>query len=164
MNRAGTADFEDYMNTLATLPKPGSIKLLEHGQSYQQWDVLIVSSRTENGKSLIRILGDLPINVFAASTIGQARELLGKHPVEMIFCEEFLPDGTYRELLEFVIAERSSTAFVVTLCTGEWDEYLEATHLGATDVLRCPLQAIDVELVLIRAGRNRNRFSADLLA
>ena len=152
------------MNTTALLPRTDSVKLLENGDSYHQWDVLIVSARTENGKALMRILSDLPINVFAVTTIGQAREVLAKHPVEMIFCEEFLPDGTYRELLEFVIAESNSTAFVVTLCTGEWGEYLEAIHLGATDVLRCPLQAIDVELVLIRAGRESKSLSPDLLA
>lgn len=152
------------MNTIALSPRTDSVKLLENGHSYHQWDVLIVSARTENGKALMRILADLPINVFAVTTIGQAREVLAKHTVEMIFCEEFLPDGTYLELLEFVIAESSLTAFVVTLCTGEWDEYLEAIHLGATDVLRCPLQSIDVELVLIRAGRENKRQSPDLLA
>ena len=152
------------MNTLTLSPKPGSIKLLNDGHSYHQWDVLIVSARNENGKTLLRILGDLPVNVFFVTTIGQAREVLAKRCVEMIFCEEFLPDGTYRELMEYVLALNSSTAFVVTLCTGEWDEYLEAIRLGATDVLRCPLQSIDVELVLIRAARDNNRHVTDLLA
>lgn len=152
------------MNTLTVPSKPNSLKVLEDGHSYHQWDVLIVSSRTENGKALVRILGDLPVNVFCATTVGQAREIIAKRPVEIIFCEEYLPDGTYRELLEHVIATNSSTAFVVTLCTGEWDEYLEAIRLGATDVLRCPLQSVDVELVLIRAGRDSNRHLTDLLA
>ena len=152
------------MSTLTLFPKPDSIKLLESGKSFHRWDVLIVSARTENGKALIRILSDLPVNVFSAASIGQAREIMATHPVEMIFCEEFLPDGSYRELLEHVTAVNSSTAFVVTLCTGEWDEYLEAIRLGATDVLRCPLRSIDLELVLVRAGRDRNSHLSDLLA
>jgi hypothetical protein len=42
------------------------------------------------------------------------------------------------------------------LCTGEWDEYLEALHLGAEEVLRCPLQPTDVDLALIHAMRGAN--------
>ena len=152
------------MNIAAILPKTDSVKLLEARHSYRQWDVLIVSARTENGRTLMRILSELQINVFTAPTVGQAREVLARHPVDMIFCEEILSDGTYRELLEFVIAESSSTAFVVTLCTGEWDEYLEAIRLGATDVLRCPLQSIDIELVLIRASRDGGKRELDLPA
>ena len=43
--------------------------------------------------------------------------------------------------------------FVVMLCTGEWEEYLEALRLGAEEVLRCPLQPTDVDLALIHAMR-----------
>ena len=35
----------------------------------------------------------------------------------------------------------------------EWEEYLEALRLGATEVLRCPLQPSDVDLALIHAMR-----------
>ncbi len=38
------------------------------------------------------------------------------------------------------------------LCTGEWQEYLEALKLGVTEVIRCPLQPTDVELCLIRVA------------
>lgn len=54
--------------------------------------------------------------------------------------------------------------FVVMLCSGEWNECLEAMRLGATDVIRCPLQSTEVEYVLIRAGRERNRHAFDVMA
>jgi DNA-binding NtrC family response regulator len=47
-----------------------------------------------------------------------------------------------------------ATRFVVMLCTGEWEEYLEALRLGAEEVLRCPLQPTDVDLALIHAMRS----------
>jgi hypothetical protein len=43
------------------------------------------------------------------------------------------------------------------LCTGEWEEYLEALHLGAAEVIRCPLQPTDVDLALIHTMHDRRR-------
>ena len=62
-------------------------------------DVLIVSSRIENKRSLLRTLEGLPVNTFSASTVFQALEFLATHPLAIVFCEERLPDGSYRELL-----------------------------------------------------------------
>lgn len=42
---------------------------------------------------------------------------------------------------------------MVILCTGEWEERLEALRLGATDVLRC--QPTDIDLTLIRMMREK---------
>jgi DNA-binding NtrC family response regulator len=88
----------------------------------------------------------------------EARAVLSESSVDVVFCDESLQDGSYRALLEALAEpEQRSIRFVVTLVTGEWLEYLEAMRLGATDVLRCPLQSIEVELVLIRAVRERDQ-------
>jgi DNA-binding NtrC family response regulator len=123
----------------------------------KSWTVLIVSSKTENRDALLRIFEGLPIDVAIAKTLREARTILSENLIDVVFSDESLPDGSYRELLESISAERRATRFVVTLGTGEWEEYLEAMRLGATDVLRCPLQSIEVELVLIRAGRERDQ-------
>jgi DNA-binding NtrC family response regulator len=116
--------------------------------------ILIVSCRPENRKMLLRVFEGLPIISYSAATLAQAREALQSRPFSVIFCEERLSDGSYRELLDEVRAGVEGTRFVVTLCTGEWEEYLEALHLGADEVLRCPLQPTDVDLALIHAMRS----------
>jgi DNA-binding NtrC family response regulator len=143
------------MNNTALAPTVDSTRVWNHAEILKQWDVLIVSARGENSQALLRILKDLPIHTFAAASVAQAKQVLSRHPVDLIFCEESLPDGSYRQLLELAIARNKKSRFVVILCTGEWDEYLEAIGLGVTDVLRCPLQSIDVELVLIGLGHDR---------
>ena len=119
----------------------------------QQWELLVVSSRLENKKALLRILKDLPASVITASTIEQAGEVLATHSIRLVFAEEHFIDGSYRELLTVIRFANLNTRLVLMLCTGEWPEYLEALRLGAADVIRCPLQATDVELSLIRAAR-----------
>jgi len=120
----------------------------------KQWDTLVVSARLENRRALLRILKGLPINAFTVSTVQQAHEALSSHSIRLIFCEENFTDGSYRDLLAAVHSSPAKTLLVLMLCTGDWEEYLEALRLGAIEVLRCPLQSTDVELTLIRAARD----------
>src|SRR5215469_381476 len=105
----------------------------------QEREVLIVSCRPENRKTLVRMLDELSINSYVAPTVRHAREVLASQSLSLVFCEERLPDGSYSDLLKSVRAAWRETRFVVILCTGEWGEYLEAMRLGAQEVLRCPL-------------------------
>jgi len=119
----------------------------------KQWDILVVSARLENKRALLRILQGLPVSAFTASTVQQAHEVLSTHSIRLIFCEENFADGSYRDLLAAVRTPQTRTPLVLMLSTGEWEEYLEAMSLGATEALRCPLQPTDVELTLIRVAR-----------
>ena len=119
--------------------------------------MLIVSCRPENRKTLVRMFDELSINSYVAPTIRDARQLLGSRSLSMVFCEERLSDGSYCDLLREVRATWPETGFVVLLCTGEREEYLQAMRLGAQEVLRCPLRPTDVDLVLIQAMKESDR-------
>jgi DNA-binding NtrC family response regulator len=121
----------------------------------KQWELLVVSAHLENRNALLRILDALPVNVFSASTVEQAHEVLATHSIRLIFSEELLPDGSYKDLLADVRSLHSHTRLILMLCTGEWKECLEGMRLGAADVIRYPLQPTDVELALIRAIRDQ---------
>jgi len=119
--------------------------------------MLIVSCRPENRKTLVRMFDELSINSYVAPTIRDARELLGSRSLSMVFCEERLSDGSYCDLLRDIRATWPETGFVVLLCTGEREEYLQAMRLGAQEVLRSPLRPTDVDLVLIQAMKESDR-------
>ena len=116
-------------------------------------DVLIVSDHLENRKLLLSTLKGLPVSAFCVSTIADAMEVLRSHPSAVTFCEERVSDGSYRQLLTAVVASGRTNRFIVVLCAGEWEESLEALRLGASETLRCPLQAPDIDIALIRATR-----------
>ncbi len=118
-------------------------------------DALVVSERMEHVKTLVRILDGLTINVYVACSVRQAQEVLSRQPLALVFCDERIPGGTYRDLLLSSETQRKLSRFVVMLQTGEWDEYLEAMRLGAFEVIRCPVQPTDVELTLIHANRDQ---------
>src|SRR5215472_1221379 len=102
-------------------------------------DILIVSG-SENRRILSQFLAGLPINMFSAASIAQAQELVFRHQIQVAFCEERLPDGSFRDLLRMQFVKAQATRWVVLLTTGEWAEYLEALKLGATDAVRCPMK------------------------
>jgi DNA-binding NtrC family response regulator len=118
-------------------------------------ELLVISGRLENRKTLLRILDELPVLVFSTATVDHAREVLATHSIELIFCEESFPDGTYKDLLKIIRLTQPETHFVLMLYTGEWSEYLEAMSLGAWEVLRSPLQPTDVEFLVNRSTRER---------
>lgn len=118
-------------------------------------DALVVSERMEHVKMLVRILDSLTNNVYVACSVRQAQEVLSRQPIALVFCDERIPGGTYRDLLLSSEIPRKVSRFVVMLQTGEWDEYLEAMRLGAFEVIRCPVQPTDVELTLIHANRDQ---------
>jgi DNA-binding NtrC family response regulator len=107
----------------------------------------------ENRRSLLGILDAFSLNVISCCALDQAREVLARQDVPLVFCDEFLSDGSYRQLLAFDELKRRIPRVVVTIRTGEWDEYLEAMKLGAYDALRCPIRPTDVEIIVLRALR-----------
>ena len=120
----------------------------------KELNLLVVAAHSEkNKKSLLGVLHGLPINIYSAAKIEQAQEVLSSQPIAVIFCDGRLSDGPYRDLLSVVSSKHPATQFVVVLSPDEWSEQNDALKLGASDVLRCPLQPTDVELVLIRAVR-----------
>jgi len=117
----------------------------------EQWDVLVASADVEHRRALIRLLDNLSLNVLSTSDLRQAEEVLARQSVSLVFCDDQLPDGSYRELLTTRRMGHKAPRVVVTTVTGEWKDYLEAMRLGVFDVIHAPFHPTDVELVVIRA-------------
>jgi DNA-binding NtrC family response regulator len=123
-------------------------------------DVLIVSERPDHLRPLIRTLGSSSARVSACFTIRQAREIFSRQPVDLVFSDEYLSDGSYRDLLLSNRFGQQATSFVLLLRVGEWEEYLDAMRLGALEVLRCPLQPAEVEAAVHRAISEKEKHIA----
>jgi DNA-binding NtrC family response regulator len=123
-------------------------------------DVLIVSERPDHLRPLIRTLAASSAKVSACFTVRHAREIFSRQPVDLVFSDEYLSDGSYRDLLLGNRFGQSATSFVLLLRTGEWEEYLDAMRLGALEVLRCPLQPAEVEATVLRAFAQKETRSA----
>lgn len=115
--------------------------------------LLIVSSRIQTKRALLHTVEGLPVNAYTSPTIERAWEVMLKHSIDVVFCDDRLPDGRYPDFLRAVRSEHRMTRFIVLLSSDDWEEFLEAMRLGVADILRTSWQPTDIELVLIRAGR-----------
>jgi len=120
---------------------------------------LVVSPNIEARRALLRTLEALSTDVIACSTQTQAEEVLSRQTVDVVFCDEHLPDGSYDELIHPNHRDRRIPRVVVTTRTGEWDLYFEAVTKGAFDVIRSPWYASDVEMAVIRAQREESQLA-----
>jgi DNA-binding NtrC family response regulator len=114
---------------------------------------LVVGPDIEVRRALLRTLAALSTDVMVCSTRTQAQEVLSKQTVDVVFCDEHLPDGSYDELIHSNHWDDRIPRVVVTTRTGEWGLYFEAVSKGAFDVIRSPWYAADVEMAVIRALR-----------
>ena len=118
---------------------------------------LVLSSCLEYRRLLLRILEDLRVDTLASATLAEAEEVLSQQRVALVFCDDRLTDGSYRDLLQTLRTWKQERYVVVTTRIGEWKEYLEALDLGAFDMIQYLFRSSEVELNVIRAMRGENQ-------
>jgi DNA-binding NtrC family response regulator len=118
-----------------------------------------VISTGENRDVVTAAMSHWSIEAVPCSGVVEARTLLPSTRPSLIFCEEDLPDGTYRELLNDV-SKTAKTRVVVISRDAELDEhYNEALALGAFDMIASPCRRSDVQWIAIRAMQEELRRS-----
>jgi DNA-binding NtrC family response regulator len=115
--------------------------------------ILIVSSELENRRALIAILHKEGYETICASRVSECREALQTQNVSLIFCDRRLSDGTYRDVVAAMRESRYHARVIVTSRLADWDEYLDALHHGAFDLIASPCQPTDVLWAIVQARR-----------
>ena len=115
--------------------------------------ILIVSSELENRRSLVEILEKEGYDAICVSRASECKEVLATQKVELIFCDRRLTDGSYRDVVAAARSTQGKVRVVVTSRLADWDEYLEALHYGAFDLIVSPCRPTDVLWTILRALR-----------
>jgi DNA-binding NtrC family response regulator len=105
-----------------------------------------------NRQAIESAMANWSLELQFCSSLQEARGALRRgtrHPV--VLCEDQLPDGSYREVLQ-LLGPRISRTHVIVLAAADLDDcYREACALGAFDVIANPCQRTDVQWIVIRA-------------
>ena len=78
--------------------------------------------------------------------------------LSLIFCEDTLSDGTYRDILRSP-GKAIKTRLVVISEVSDDQKYNEAKQLGAFDVISSPCRRSDIQWMVIRAIQEESRHS-----
>ena len=140
-----------------------SLKVRIGGQMQPTPQILVVSSEIENRRALNEILRKEGHETICASRVSECREALQTHGISLIFCDRRLSDGNYRDVITAARSAQQLAKVVVTSRLADWDEYLDALHHGAFDLIASPCQPTDVLWAIVQARRESTE-RADFLA
>jgi len=113
--------------------------------------ILVVSPEFTNGDVLKDIINREGWKMFCAATIRECREVLANENIDLVFSDRCLADGTYRDVLVIMRLLGLYISMIVTSRLADWDEYLEAVHDGAFDLIASPSRAADLVRVISQA-------------
>lgn len=78
--------------------------------------------------------------------------MIARPDIALIFCDDLLPDGSYRDLLSALPRTSRKVPLTVVISGEDRDRtYREAIEQGAFDVIPSPCSKQDVQWVVIRA-------------
>ena len=114
---------------------------------------IVVSSDIERRRQLSDILTRQGADPICVSSVRECQEVLGNHRARLVFCDEHVADGSYKDLLAAYRLSDRKPRLVVTSLLADWDLFKEAMRRGAFDVIAAPCRPTDVEWMLIQAQR-----------
>jgi DNA-binding NtrC family response regulator len=121
------------------------------------WPIVVASADLESRRLLTSALHRDGLDPICTSTVRECRELIAREKVVLVFCDQYLADGDYRDVLSATRSLKSAARVVVTSREFDRNEYLEAMRLGAFEVIASPCRPTDVEWMVSRARRDERR-------
>jgi DNA-binding NtrC family response regulator len=117
------------------------------------FQILIVSDDAENCVALTIILGREGWDTVCTSSVSESNKVLSVSSFDLVFCDRYLPDGSYRDVLAIITTLNYHLPLVVTCRHADWDQYLEALRHGAFELIVAPCRGSDVLRALTQADR-----------
>jgi len=117
------------------------------------WDVVILSTEIESTRTLKETLSRNGMDALWSYSISDCRQLLAERNIGLVFCDRFMMDGSYRDLLNVTRMLPRKVRVVVVSRSFDWDEYLADLRFGAFDVISSPCRPTDVEWTVSRVSR-----------
>ena len=118
-------------------------------------EVLIVDDDAPVRAACAEIAASLGFATHLGDSVGSAREVMARGPMDLLLLDLRLPGGGGLKLLEEVRAQRPETVVVVMTAFATVGSAVEAMRLGASDYLTKPFTLEELTAVLERAAQRR---------
>jgi DNA-binding NtrC family response regulator len=114
-------------------------------------EVLVASSDSEHCQILATILGHCGLITVLCSSLKEARTLLGRESIRLVFCERQLIDGSFRDMLQATSNVRPRLPLVVFSGRDDSKLHSEALDSGALDCIGPPFHHRQIEGIVHNA-------------
>jgi DNA-binding NtrC family response regulator len=119
----------------------------------------VLFPRTENSDGILQAVaeaGEIPL---ICHCLLEAQEVMKYEQVQIIICEDHLPDETTDAILKLARHRHRPVPVIIASRTGGWEEYLEVLRRGAFDYLTLPPRREEARRVLELALAESSRGS-----
>ena len=106
--------------------------------------VLVVTTSRDDAKLISEALEGIGADTCEAGSYREALAFLNRMAVTAIYCDEHLPDGTWKDLYGRIIVCPDAPPVVVIFPQFDESLWAEALNVGARDVLVRPLDATEL--------------------
>jgi len=100
--------------------------------------ILVVSGEPTRQKWLVTSVSNFGLQAACCRTFKRAAGLLRKHSFSIVFCDDLLPDGTFRMVMDYAARCGTPMPVIVTSRRDDWDPFLKALNAGAFDYIAFP--------------------------
>ena len=128
--------------------------------------ILVVLSPHRRAE-LLRVLEGNNLQINLASDFREAQQKLqGKTSYDLLVADEQLPDGSWRDLLEFLLVSKTPCEMIVCSRCGDEQLWAEVLQCGAYDLLVEPFERQEVHRIIQSAIDNQymRRFTQTVAA
>jgi DNA-binding NtrC family response regulator len=111
---------------------------------------------------LLRLLEGKNLQIYIASDFREAQEKLRAHSqYDVLLSDDQLPDGSWRDMLQFLLESKTSCEMIVCSRCGDEQLWAEVLQCGAYDLLVEPFERQEVDRIIQSAIENQymRRFS-----
>ena len=121
-------------------------------------DAILLVCRSPGARdALAAILEKTDWRIGYARSCGEAVMLLCREQVSVVICESRLPDGDWKDMLEYSLQAPGAPRLIVTCRWANESLWAEVLNLGGFDVLAQPFDNTEVTRVTSSATRARQR-------
>lgn len=111
--------------------------------------IMIVDDARPPRKVLKKLLSEFgSITFYEAETIQQAKEILNKEEINIVFCDHNLPDANSHALLSWLKNQTKQVPTIVISSDLKKETVIEGKKLGALNFLVKPFNFGDLSLIL----------------
>jgi DNA-binding NtrC family response regulator len=110
--------------------------------------ILVISPEEEHRERIVEIIRKYGLRSTSCCSLREALPLLARQNFSAVFCNDTLPDGDFRAIINEVRKSRADVPVVVLSRLADWDGYMTAVGAGAFDYIACPPNPAETQRIL----------------
>jgi DNA-binding NtrC family response regulator len=114
--------------------------------------IVVITAEPGHWETLSDIVSSCGFHPVRCGTLVDAKELFARHHFRLVLCDDILPDGNSRELIDFLKQSSGSRMPVIVVSRiDDWGCFLDAMVSGAFDYVTFPPYPNELERALAAA-------------